>query len=171
MRHPVCHFHQFQQLLCPLCPLTGRYAGIHHRQFHIFQGVGPGDQIEILKHKADFSVSNGGKLRIIRSLHIGAIQPVMPLRGLVQHTDQIHQRGFSGTGCANNGDKLPFLHIQIDAMEYLQFIGLADVKPLDDLPHFDELFPFTHPIMPPTMASIPWRSTVIPVTVWPISSR
>ena len=38
--------------------------------------------------------------------------------GTVQTAQNIHQRGLAGAGCPGQGDELPFLDVQSDALEH-----------------------------------------------------
>ena len=165
MIHAVAHVHHIQQFFGPLGSQPGRNTGVHHGQFYVFQGVGSGNQIEVLEHEANLPVSDGGKLPVVGQFHIGAIQTVVSLCGLVQHTDQVHQGGLTGAGCADDGDKFSLIYVQINAVEDFQFVGLTNIEPLDDAAHLNQL---VHSMAPPIMADNRSERRPVPaVTVCP----
>src|SRR5579859_5285321 len=50
--------HQFQELACPVTRILVKAGPKHNREFHIFLRRQRTDQIEMLKHKSDGSVSH-----------------------------------------------------------------------------------------------------------------
>ena len=132
------HVHHLQQLPGPGGTLAGRDTGVHHGQLHVLLGVGPGDEVEILKDEADLPVADGGELVVPGLAYHSAVQVVGSLRGPVQHADDVHQRALPGAGGAHDGQKLPLLDVQVDTVENLQLVGRADVEALVDPPHPDD---------------------------------
>ena len=56
--HPFRQSHTFQHLPCPHQPVFLSHAGIEQRKRHIFQHGLAGQQVEILKDKADLLVAD-----------------------------------------------------------------------------------------------------------------
>ena len=128
MKHPLSHPHQFQKLLCPGTAFCLFHLAIQHRQLHIFQSGGPWNQIICLKHKADLLISYHRQFFISRLSHISSPEKIFSLRRAVQRTNDIHQRGFTGTGFPHDGYKFALLHLQVNPMKNFQFIRLSDIK-------------------------------------------
>ena len=132
MAHAVLHTYHFQIIFRPSYSFPFPDPRVHHRQLHISQGAGAADEVVGLEYKADLLVADTGKLPVLCLSHVDAVQNVVPLRGPVQDANDIHQRRFPGSGGAYDGDKFPFLYRQIDAVQDLQLIGLADIKAFDN---------------------------------------
>ena len=136
--HPLFHAHQLQQFLGPGGALCRADAVVQHGQLHIFQRAGTADQVEGLEHKANLAAAQGGKLAVLRGGHVDAVQPIAALGGLIQRTHDVHQGGLAAAGLAHNGHELALVHIQINAVQDFQLIGLADVKGLYNIPQLDD---------------------------------
>ena len=141
--HPLFHAHQFQQLPGPGGALCPAHAAVQHGQLHIFHRAGAGDQVEGLEHKADLAAAQGREGTVRCGGYVDAVQNIAALGGFIQRADDVHQGGFAAAGLAHDGHKFPLVHFQIDAVEDLQFIGLADVKPFYDVMQLDNGLFFT----------------------------
>ena len=96
------------------------------------------DQVEGLEHKADLAAAQGGKLAVLRGGHVDAVQPVAALGGLIQRAHNVHQGGLAAAGLAHNGYELALIHVQVNAVQDFQLVGLADVKGFHDAPQLDD---------------------------------
>ena len=67
------------------------HPGVDQGQFDIAQRVGPGQEVEGLKDKADFPVANLGQLIVVQFADVGAVEFIDAGRGSVQASEQIHQ--------------------------------------------------------------------------------
>ena len=132
---PVAHAHTFQPFLSAAGALGGLDAGVQHGDLHVFEGALPGDEVVGLEHEPDFLVADAGQLVIGGLVDVHAVQQVAALGGAVQHTDDVHEGGFAGAGLAHHRHKLAGVDVQVDAVQNLQLVGLADVKALADAPH------------------------------------
>ena len=70
----------------------GRRAVVDERQLHVVQGSRAGQQVEGLENKTNFFVTDARQLVIIELAHELAVQPVLPLAGSIQASDQVHER-------------------------------------------------------------------------------
>ena len=111
MLHPVLHLDLPQQLLGPGGALGARYTRIEHRQFHIAQCRGAGDEIEGLEHKSDLVVADFGKHVIGHLSHRDPVELVTAEGRAVERADNIHQCGLARAGRADDRDKLPFVNL------------------------------------------------------------
>ena len=71
-------------------------------------------------------------------MDVDAVQHVLARRGLVQHADNVHQRGLTGTGLAHDGNELAGVDGQVDTVQNFQLVRLADVVALADALHLDQ---------------------------------
>ena len=91
-------------LQCNLPPLVGGYAGVNQRQLHVVQRIRTWQQIEGLKHKANFAVADFRQLIVVHLADQNPVEFILPGRGRVEAADQVHQGGFAGAGRAHDGD-------------------------------------------------------------------
>ena len=71
-------------------------------------------------------------------MDVHAVQHILTGGRLVQHADNVHQGGFARAGLAHNRNELAGIDGQVDAVQDLQLIGLADVVAFADAAHRNE---------------------------------
>ena len=64
---------------------------VEQRQFNIFSGRCPRQQVKALKHKPDLAVSNIRQLIAIKPRDIGIIQNVLTGSRTIEATENVHQ--------------------------------------------------------------------------------
>src|ERR1051325_5278510 len=95
--HAIGEPHALERTCRLLAPHARRHAGIDQRQLDVVQRVGAGQQVERLKHEADFLVANARQLVVLEVAHLLAVQPVLAARRRVETADQVHERRFTGS--------------------------------------------------------------------------
>ena len=89
--------HLLQQSPRAIPPLGAPESpAVQQRQFHVLQGGGPREQIEILKHETDLPIPQPGTL-VARHLHdFFAFQQIAAAGRVVETSERIHERRFPG---------------------------------------------------------------------------
>src|SRR5262249_23586974 len=72
--------------------LGSRNAGINKRQLDVVQSGCAGQQVEGLKDKPDFLISDSRQLVVVELADLLPVEPVLSLAGRVEAADQVHQR-------------------------------------------------------------------------------
>ena len=102
------------------------------RQLHVFLRGELGDEVEILENEADLLVSDTGELLFTVVLDGNAVEPVGPGVCGVQTADNIHQRGLSAAGRADNAYELLRVNVQRHMVERVDAL-LADLIDLGNV--------------------------------------
>ena len=112
-----------QQFIRPFHPLSMFQTGIHRRQRHIVAGAQGVQQIVALENKTETLAAQAGQFirRHLRSF--GAVHLIRAGRRYVQTAQNIHQRRFTGTGLADDGDKITFFDAEIHVFQHMNLIG------------------------------------------------
>ncbi len=137
---PVGQPHPAKHLRGPPSGLTVTqvFGGIRKRHGHVLDGAGPGQQIETLEDKSQFTVAHQGPLVGGELGDLLSLQPVLAGGWSVQAAQDVHQRGFSGSGRTGESDQLPLPDGQGDAFEHrhgdvAHLVGLYDVVQVDEV--------------------------------------
>ncbi len=56
------------------------------------------EEVEGLEDEADLLVADTGEFVVVELGDVVAVEPVFALRGRVKAADEVHQRGFAGSG-------------------------------------------------------------------------
>ena len=104
-----------------LLALLSGNPGVDQRKLNVLKGCQPRQQLEGLENKANFMAAQLGQLMLVHPADVLALQPVFAAGGRVQTADHVHQRGFSASGRAENGQKFAPLHLQMDALQDAEF--------------------------------------------------
>lgn len=126
----------FQGFHGPFPPVPGIHARVKEGKLHVLQKVQLWKQIVLLEYEADHGVPDLGQLVVRHIAYVLAVQKVFTLRGNVQGSDDVHQRGFSAAGFSYNGHKLSLFNGKGDpvAGPHLlvpHLVDLIDVLQLD----------------------------------------
>ncbi|SWG14964.1 Uncharacterised protein [Klebsiella pneumoniae] len=73
--------------------------------------------MELLKYQADFLGAKATAPLFIQRGGIGAIKKHLPFRRRIKARQNIHQRGFTRTRSAHNGDKFTLRNAQINVIQ------------------------------------------------------
>ena len=111
-----------QQMRGPQAALGGRHGGIQCRDSHVLTGRQIGHQVVALKNKADMPTAEPRQAIAVGLPNRHPVDVNIPLRRLVQTTDNIHQRRFSGAGGADDSDHFSPLNAQGNAFEDRDFL-------------------------------------------------
>jgi len=114
-----------------------RRAAVDQGQFHVVERGGSGEQVEGLKDEADFLVADAGQFVVIEFADEIAVEPIASLAGCIEAADEVHERGFTGTGRAHDGYIFAAIDFQVDATQSMDllrahFVGLPQFFGADD---------------------------------------
>ena len=92
----VSQSHLFQSGHAPFVPFSGGKSpcGVSQRHDHVFDGAGPGQQIEALEHKADLSVPDHGTPVSGSPAQLFTFQQIVTGSRPVKASQNVHQRTF-----------------------------------------------------------------------------
>ena len=85
-------------------------------------------QVVILKDEANLSAAEDGQFLILEGEDFLAVHLDAAAGRAVQSAEHMQQGGFAGAGGANDGNKLPFLHREVDAVQRVNFIFAGAVN-------------------------------------------
>jgi hypothetical protein len=100
-----------------LTPLAGRDSEVEHRHFQIFDNRELLNEIEILKNKTDASTADFAEAVIVEKTGVGIAKYVRPAGGLIETTEDVHQRAFARAAGAHDGGEFAALKVQGDLAE------------------------------------------------------
>ena len=107
----------------PLATLTGGCGGIQQRQLYIVERTSTRQQIKLLKHKTNPTITNR-RQRIathVRDFFTG--QSVLAGGGCIQASQQIHEGRFTGAGRPHDGHELALAYRQRHTAQSRNGIG------------------------------------------------
>jgi hypothetical protein len=118
--------------------LGGGGTVVDERELDIVERGGAGEEVEGLEDEADFFIADAGELVVIELGDIVTVEPVAALRRGVEAADEVHQRGFTGSGWAHDGNVLVVADAEVDAAEGVDLlvshlIGLPEIVGDDDV--------------------------------------
>ena len=117
-------------------PLRSSDTAVNKGQFHIFQGRQVRNQVEPLKNKANFLISDFRQLVILHGGHILAVQIIRSGSRHIQASQHIHQRRLSRTGMPDDCHKFTFFYLQAHMIQCADFI-LPRIVNLTHIPDTD----------------------------------
>jgi len=79
-----------------------------------------------LEDEPEVLAAQRGKLVVIERQGGNAGYLIIPLRRFIQTTENIHQRGFAGAGCADNRHHFTGMNRQIDVFQYIDALFTVD---------------------------------------------
>src|SRR4029079_7477842 len=97
---------------------------------------GASQEVESLKYKSDFLITNSRKLVIVHLGNVLAIQPVLAFRWRIKTSDKVHQCRFAGAGRADNRNVFASRNVKRNAVKRVNLfsshlVGLPDVTHRD----------------------------------------
>ena len=81
-----------------------------------------------MKDEANLSAAEDGQLLILEGEDFLAVHLDAATGWSVQSAEHMQQGGFAGAGGADDGNKLPFLHREVDAVQRVNFIFVGAVN-------------------------------------------
>ena len=78
-----------------------------------------GDEVVELIDERDLSPAHGGELLVRDGGKIPSHEGDAALGGLVDAREDVEQSGLAAAGLADHGDKLPFVHKEVNALQHL----------------------------------------------------
>ena len=138
--HAVGKFDRLQGLAGDVQARRFLDAAVDQRQLDIVQRRGTGQQMKHLENEADLLVADISQFILGQGTDLLAVDEILALDGRVQAAQQIHQRGFSRTRLAHDGNEFPALHHEIDVFQGVDLfaadlIGFAEVLNFDNGGH------------------------------------
>ena len=109
--------HTFQRFHRLLLVDHGMVVLRHH---HVLHGRQMRHQVELLEHQSDHVFAHVGELLSVQILQSPAFKHDGTLRRRIHAADHVHQRGFAGTGRADNRQPLPLRNGQTQVVYSVQ---------------------------------------------------
>src|ERR1043166_10033458 len=88
---------------------------VNQGQLDVLSRGGSRKQVKILEDEADLAITDVGELISIQLGNVGAVQNIMTRSGSIEATQDIHQRGFSGTARAHECNEFARVDFDRDA--------------------------------------------------------
>ena len=108
-------------------------AVVDERQLDIVQRGGAGEQVEGLEDESDLLVADAGEFIVVQFADEVTVQPVVALAGGIEAADEVHQRGFAGTGRSHDGDVFVVLDADGDAAQSMDLLLRAHIVGLPQI--------------------------------------
>lgn len=94
------------------------------------------EEIVALEYKSDIFSSYESLIIIGEMGNIFSFKEVLARCWIVEHSDDIHESGFTASGLPHDGDELPFMDFDVDSLQnpqlvFSEFIGFCDVAHLN----------------------------------------
>ena len=97
--------------------LISGVARVQQRQFDVFKGGGPGQEVEALEHEADLLVADVGQLVAVQVVDMDAVQKIIAAAGIVQAAEDVQHGRFSRSGRAHDRHQFAGIDDQVDAFQ------------------------------------------------------
>ncbi len=113
------------------------FLGEHQReQGVVFVGEGI-QEVEVLEDKAKVAAAEGRQFLAADLCEIAAVEQHLAGGWPVKGGEYVQQGGFAGSGFTHDGDKFPFLHVEIHIVQSLD-LGAGKPARIDlfQIPHF-----------------------------------
>ena len=117
VRKPVVYSEKPDGVHTAFLRLSGTHAAHHQRHDDVLQDIISGNELIVLKNEADLPVSDIVQLLFLHFVDGISIQIILSVVSQIHAADDVHQRGFSGAGGPEDGDKFPFLHLKADVLQ------------------------------------------------------
>ena len=113
------------------------HPGVNERKLNVAQTVRARQQVERLKDKSDFAISNRRQLVIIHFCHVSPVEVVTPRGWRIETTNHVHERRFAAAARAHHRDVFVTLNLQRDAAQcvhglFAHYVILSDVLDIND---------------------------------------
>src|ERR1700687_1063417 len=133
---------KIKRLACPLLTLCLANLGVQGVQLYVLQRCGSGKQVEALKHKADFAISDRSQFVLVKAGDIDSVKEISSGARLVEAAQNIHERGLTTSARSHDGHELTTSDVHRDAPQrmharFAQVVVLVDIENVD--PHFPQL--------------------------------
>ena len=86
------------------------------------ESCGAGQEIERLKDKPNFLISNVRQFIVVEFTHEAPGKPILTGTRRIETANQVHERGFSGARRAHNRNVLAFADFEINAAERVHLL-------------------------------------------------
>jgi hypothetical protein len=125
-----------EQRLGAGAPLGAAHAGVDRGHFDVAHGARVGDQVIALEHETECFAAQARELVAAERRHILSHEAVAAAGRAVEAAEDVHQRRLARARRAHDGDELPRVDRQVDAVQHLDrelaaAVGLDDFVELD----------------------------------------
>ena len=97
----ICQANLFQYGHCPFDALTARDAGIDQGKRDVLDRCEPGQQVKLLKDKADLDIAHVGEVVVGHFADVLAVEDIGAVGRRIEAAEDVHQRTFTRTGGAH----------------------------------------------------------------------
>src|SRR5262249_14673992 len=118
---PVSQSYERQSFTGATLALLLGYTRVKHREFGILQSGRASEKIEALKHEPDLLISDSCQLLLAQPRHVGAFEPVLARRRLVEAAENIHERRFSAAAGSHDGNEVASIDTHTDSAQGVDF--------------------------------------------------
>ena len=114
-------------LLYHFCRFRPGLPPDQQREHHILQHGVLGDQMVLLEDEPDLLVAQSCQASVIAGVHIHTVQKVLPGVRCVHTPDDIHKRGLSRPGRAQDRQVLALVDGQADPLQYIKPLAAGGI--------------------------------------------
>ena len=139
MLRPSCQTHSLKFLHSPAVTFLAPYPFVVQGQSDIIQRGLVVEQIERLKNEADEFVTKLGCLGFRLRLDKPTGKIVLALIIVVEYAQDIEQSTLAATGSTHDTYELTVTDCEVDALEYVQLVGFAQIVGLMDVMKINHL--------------------------------
>ncbi len=112
-------------------------GAVHQGQLDIFGRCRARQQVKLLEHEADRLVADPGALFGRQVANRLALQLVLARVRPVEQAENVHQGGLARPGCADHGDKLALVNLEIHIAKDMQRTFAGSLKRLAQVSYSD----------------------------------
>lgn len=128
-------FDGFQRSLLALCSRNRRM--IKERQHHVLPDRRAWQQVEGLEDEADACGTDAREIVIVERRRRLSLKKVLSFGMQIQKSEDVHERGLSGTGRTHDGDEFSAVDPQVDVIQHgrddtVVVVRLAEIDGLDE---------------------------------------
>src|ERR1700722_12053635 len=106
MVKPIAQTHVNKSLRCAFFAGLRVHSSVNERKLNVAQTVRARQQVERLKDKSYFAISNRRQLVIIHLGYVSSVEVVTPRGWRIETTNHIHERRFPTAARAHDGNVL-----------------------------------------------------------------
>ena len=133
MRPTIRKPHGGKHLLCPFRALASSNICIDKGQGDVVECGNAREQVEILKDEADLLIARRSKGIITETCDLRAVEFVRSFARSIQAAEDVHKRGFSGTGRSHERGKLAAPDLEVDAVQCSKRLAADPVELADPM--------------------------------------
>lgn len=112
---------------------------VDEREHNLFDGWCFWEEIVALEDESDILSSEERLFIIGRPRDIDPIEEIPPTGRIIEHPDDIHERGFPTPTLSHDGDEFSRIELEINSLEHFQIL-VPDMVDFFDSGHFYDIF-------------------------------